>query len=184
LFTKDPINGKFAGWHRDCRPSFWPEPGFLIEPTNPKSRTIAEVIDFMPTNHGPTSGIFENELGGRVAVLGYYPWKMIHSFAKTSQMKSLLRWLSHDRLPAYVASYHKAALWCRRDAKGTPAILLVNASLDAVDGVQVAIRDVGTSRVLTRMNSTTARLVSCRASAPYALFGLPRLAPWEVVLIA
>jgi len=184
VLTKDPVNGKFAGWQRDCRPSFWPDPGYLLKPLFPGSRVIGETIDFTPVNHGPSSGVFENELGGRVAVVGYYPWKSVHSLAKSSQVRSLCRWLGRSRVPAYVGSYHKAALWCRRDGAGAPAILLVNASLDAVDGMRLLVRDVGTMLTLTRMDATTQRLTSPRLDPPYAVFELPRLSPWEAVLVA
>lgn len=184
LFTADPLNGKFAGWHRDCRPSFWGDSGYLLSPLSEKSRVIAEVIDFTPVNYGAASGVFENSLGGRVAVLGYFPWKSVHTLAKSSQMKSLFRWLSKDRLPAYVSSYHKGAIWCRRDSKGRPAILMLNPSLDSIEGITLHVRDAAEQLTLTRMDMTKVPLTSSRKDAPYTVFTLPRLSPWEAVLIA
>lgn len=184
LFTADPLNGKFAGWHRDCRPSFWGEAGYLLSPLTAESRVIAEAIDFTPVNYGATSGAFENRLGGRVAVLGYYPWRSVHTLAKSSQMKALCRWLSRDGLPGYVASYNKAALWCRRDSKGDPALLLVNASVDTVEGIDLYIRNVGERLTMTRMDSTRIPLAGYLTDPPYVGFKLPRLTPWEAVLIA
>ncbi|HSL03157.1 MAG TPA: hypothetical protein VK901_06420, partial [Nitrospiraceae bacterium] len=67
--------------------------------------------------------IYENKLGGRVCVSGYYPWDHLHSLSKTSQMKAVMRWLSRDRLPAYVASYHKVNLWAREPQRGRTPIL-------------------------------------------------------------
>lgn len=184
ILTQDPINGVFAGWHRDCRPSFWWEAGYLLEPLSVKSRVIGETIDFTPVNHGPSSGVFENELGGRVAVLGYFPWKSIHSLAKSSQMKSLIRWLSRDGAPAYVGSYHKASLWCRRDSDGAVAVMLVNASLDTAEDLKLHIQGAGDRLMLTRMNGKMHKLESMQQDGPYAVFTLPRLAPWESVLVA
>jgi hypothetical protein len=73
-FTSDPLNGPHAGWWRDCRPSFWRTDAFLLRPTGPGSRTLAELIDLQQQSHGPVMGVSENRLGGRVAALGYYPW--------------------------------------------------------------------------------------------------------------
>ncbi len=129
VFAADPLNGRFAGWSRDCRPSFWPEPGYLLEPCAPGARPLSEMIDFAGECYGPASGVFENSLGGRVAVQGYFPWTMIQNLAKASQMHALARWLAKDTLPGYVSSYHRAALWCRNDPAGQPAFLLLNASI-------------------------------------------------------
>ena len=89
LGEQDYRGQRFAGWHRDCRPSFNPEPAaWLIEPTSPQARPLSEIVDFTPKSFGPTSGVFENRLGGRVAVFGYYPWRFLQSLAKTSQLKA------------------------------------------------------------------------------------------------
>ena len=180
--SRDSLNGAFAGWHRDCRPSFWGETTYLLEPLTPQSRVLAEVIDFAPKSFGPGAGCFENALGGRVAVLGYYPWRSLQSLAKTTQMKSLCRWLSGDALPAYVASFHKIAVWCRRDRAGRPALLLLNASLDPAEGVDLRIRDaqeIAVSRAGTRMK----RLSRATQDGPYGAFMLPRLEPWEFAVL-
>jgi hypothetical protein len=182
-FTSDPINGRFGGWGRDCRPSFWPTPAYLLKPLTPQSRPLADLIDFTPTNHGPVAGAFENALGGRVAIQGYYPWTYLKSLAKTSQMKQLCRWLSKDTLPAYVSSYHKAAVWCRRDPKKRPAFLLLNAATDATQRLTLHVKGDVKALRLTRANMAVKTVARRRQEGPYAVFALPRLAPWEPVLL-
>lgn len=182
-FTTDPLNGRFAGWQRDCRPSFWREKSYFLTP-QPGARVIAEVQDFSEVILGATSGVFENALGGRVAVLGYYPWGMLQTLAKVSQMRALCRWLSKDTLPAYVASYDKAALWCRRDAQGHPALLALNASLDAVDTLEVYMRDIAGPLTLTRPDGSTDILPQYGIDGPYAIYHLLNLPAWEAVMVS
>ena len=204
ILTADPINGEYAGWHRDCRPSFWPETTYLLEPTSSGSRPLSEIVDFAGKSSGPASGVFENELGGRVAVLGYYPWRSLQSLAKSSQMKSLCRWLSRDGLPAYVASYVRAVLWCRRDARGPstgsgprpelvveaeegrgrPAVLLVNASIDPAEKLSLRMRGPSATLTLTRLDGRVAELTPRDDDPPYAEFEIDRLGPWEAVLLS
>jgi hypothetical protein len=181
-FTHDPINGRFDGWHRDCRPSFYPEPAWLIEPISPQARPLSEIIDFTPKNFGPTSGLFENRLGGRVAIFGYYPWRSLQSLAKTSQLKLVCRWLSQDKLPAYVGSYAKAALWCRRDGQGRLAVLLLNASADALADVSICVRDAHRLHV-ARVVGKAEVLQKTGTDNPYSLFSIHGLSPWEPVLL-
>ena len=188
VFTDDPVNGPYAGWHRDCRPSFWRETTYLIKPTSPESRPLSEIVDFTPQRHGPASGIFENELGGRVAVLGYYPWRSLQSLAKSSQMKSLCRWLSRDGLPAWVESYARALLWCRRDARGLPAALLVNASIDPAGKLALRMREPVAAIMMTRMDGSVEKPAvnspQRGGDAPYAALEIERLGPWEAVLLS
>lgn len=182
-FTADPLNGSMAGWHRDCRPSFYPEPAWLLDFLSPQARPLSEIIDFAPQNFGPTSGVFENTLGGRVAVFGYYPWRSLQSAAKTAQLRRVCRWLSRDTLPAYVESYAKAALWCRRDAAGRPALLLLNASADTVTDLALHVRDAASLDVI-RAGEAPLTLTPASADGPYTQWRIPTLGPWEAALLA
>jgi hypothetical protein len=182
-FTDDEINGRFTGWQRDCHPSFFADPAYLIEPIQPEARILAEMVDFEQASFGPCAGAFENSLGGRVAVMGYYPWVMLQTLSKTEQVKSLFRWLSHDRLPAYIASYSKAALWCRTDPAGRLAMMLVNAVLDPSENLVLHAQTGGESMVLVRMEGGEELLAPIGKDGPYSQYRLPRLQPWEMVLL-
>ncbi len=181
-FTSDPLNGPYAGWWRDCRPSFWGSTSFLLRATNPGARVLAELIDFGQQSHGPAMGVTENRLGGRVAVLGYYPWTYLQNLSKSTQVKNLCRWLSRDGLPAYVGSFHKIALWCRRDGQGQPVIALINASADAVDGVRLHVREACPLH-LVRLSGRSENIVSVARDGADTVWALPALAPWETVLV-
>ena len=182
-FTADPLNGRFAGWRRDCRPSFWQRSTQLLRPTAATARLLAECQDFTPTNHGGCAGVFENRIGGRVAVFEYYPWNMLGSLAKTTQLRNVLRWLSRDRLPAYVDSYQRIALWCRQDSAGRPVFVLINASIDPAEGVVLKARDLtGTYQTLNWLGEK-ARLVAADSDGPYRSLRLPSLPPWSALLI-
>jgi len=181
-FTSDPLNGSHAGWCRDCRPSFWRAESFVLRPLSDQSRPLSELIDFGGRVSGPVSGIYENRIGGRVAILGYSPWTWLQNLSKSTQMKSLCRWLSRDTLPAYVSSFHKIALWCRRDSEGRPVIPLINASLDAVSGVRLHVRDAGPFHLM-RLDGRTEDVVAIARDGDYTILELPALAPWEMVLL-
>jgi len=181
-FTDDPLNGCHAGWWRDCRPSFWRTDAFVLRALSDQARPLAELIDFNRTVSGPVMGASENRLGGRVAVLGYYPWTSLQNLAKSTQMKALCRWLSRDRLPAYVSSFHKVALWCRRDAKGQMVIPLINASLDTVTGVRLHVREDRPFRLM-RLDGRETDVRAADRDGDYTVLELPALGPWEMGLI-
>ena len=181
--SHDALNGRFGGWHRDCRPSFWPEPAWLLEPTHANSRVLAELIDFTPRSHGPVSGIFENALGGRVAIQGYYPYASLQSLAKCTQTKTVARWLSKDTLPAYISSFHKAALWCRRDDIGHTIVMLLNTSLDTVDNLTLRMRGVPELLQDIRDNNSEGVVNPAGSDGAYTEYRIGKLAPWEMALI-
>lgn len=181
-FTSDPINGNFAGWHRDCRPSFWPQTTWLLEPISSGARPLAEARNFTPETLGHCAGVFENHLGGRVAVLGYYPWLMLGSFAKTSQIRNIARWLSRDRLPAVVDSFHRIALWCRRGRDGSPAFSLMNASHDPAEAVVLRVRDGGRCYSMDS-NRKTAFLDTKPLSDGHQQLFLPTIPPWGSLVV-
>ena len=203
LFTADPLNGECAGWERDVFGGYWQnEPIWLIEPATAQSRVISEIAEydvegamvFKPKKLGAGNGVFENRLGGRVAVTGCRPWggqptcifNMILTQAKSSQLKALTRWLSKEKLPACVESFHgKIGLWCRRDSRGRVALFLVNVCLDTAEKVHLMVRDAESSLTLFRADGSAGQpLARLKQDGAYGQFEIDRLLPWEMVLLA
>ena len=85
-------------------------------------------------------------------------------------------------LPAYVSSFHKIALLCRRDGDGQPVIPLINASLDTVSGVRLHVRDACLFHLM-RLDGRTEDIVTIARDGDYTILELPALAPWEMVLL-
>lgn len=201
LFTADPINGDFAGWQRDMWGGSSSDPIYLLEPVSAQSRTISQVAGFDVEDNrkfimktlGAGGGVFENRLGGRVAVMGCHPWggpsffcNMSLSLAKSSQIKALMRWLSKDELPAYVESFlGRIGLWCRRDSQGRPALFLVNVSLDAAERIHVMVRGAPSTLSLFRADGSAGQpLVRLKQDGAYDQFEIDHLKPMEMALLA
>lgn len=128
--------------------------------------------------HGISAVVYENELGGRVAVFGYYPWNMIHNSAKPAQLKAVCRWLSYDRFPAYIASNHKIAIWCRRDTSGKLALLLLNVSADAANDAVVHLQGNGSQIQLVGMNGESTTLSPAEEINAYSAYCIAHIALW------
>ncbi len=180
--THDPLNGRFGGYLRDCRPAFNHDTTYFLEPLL-GARPLSEVVDFTKTSLGVGSGVYENSLGGRVAVMGYFPWSMIQSLAKSCQIKALFRWLSSDQFPAYIASYSGAALWIRPDEQGRLGFMLVNTSLDTAHEIVLLALTGGINLSAMHMDGREATLTSAGKDGPYDRYTIPTLNAWEMVLI-
>ncbi len=182
--TDHPLNGPFGGRQRDCRQSFYHVPGHILQSAGDGVQPLARLVDYGGREKAATSmAVFENSAGGRIAVCGYYPWSFLHNLSKTSQMKALMRWLSRDQLPAYVASFHKAHLWAREPEAGRLVVALTNSSFDAAEELVVALRTTQEELDMFDMCGRQVRLRAGRGDGPYRHFTLPAVEPWSMRLL-
>ena len=183
-FCKHPLNGRFAGRERDCRQSFNHWTAHVLRPRDEKAESLATLVDYVGDEQGPcVQGVFENRLGGRVCVAGYFPWTFLHGLAKSAQVKSIMRWLSRDQLPGYVASFHKMSLWIREPRDGQTALALSNDSFDAAENVVLMLRTDRERLRVFDMDAHQSVLSAAGSDGPYRKFVLPRVEPWEMRLL-
>lgn len=186
-FTPHPLNGPFARRQRDCRQSFYRVSGYVgyvLKKLDPKVETLARLVDYGGQEVSPCSmAVYENKLGGRICVSGYYPWDHLHSLSKNSQLKAVMRWLSRDHLPAYVASYHKVNLWAREPQDDRMALALLNASFDAASGLELALSTTAEEVRVFDMQAKEHLVRATNTDGPYRRFVLPPVEPWTLRLV-
>lgn len=177
-----PLNAGQGGRMRDCRQSFWKTRCYLLEPTDTGAQPLARAVDYAGlTKAECCMGIFENKIGGRVCAGGYYPWSFVLSHSKASQCRSVVRWLTRDTLPAYIASLHKIGLWAREDG-GETTLVLLNQSMDPARGALLKVLTQKTRLRLLDQEMREHPADSIGAEGPYRLFRLPEMPPWSVLL--
>lgn len=178
------LNGPHARRKRDCRQSFrwWNVPAAALIPASPVATPLSRLVDYAGAEMAAcTAGVFENALGGRVCVAGYFPWTLLQTLPTSTQLKAIARWLSRDTLPAYVASYHKVNLWVR-EIDGGLAVTMLNPSLDDACDIELRLRTAATTVTVYDMACSKTEIVCAGADGPYARFILPRLPSWQMVL--
>jgi len=181
--TDHRLNGAFPGRRRNGRQSFWKCPAFLLQPTADGAHALSRCVDYTYQETAPCCvGLYENGEGGRVCVAGYYPWEQLQNLSKSAQLKAIMRWLSRDTLPAYVASFHRINLWVRAPRTGTLAIALLNAYLDPARDIELFVRTENNRLHLTGMDSAATDVPAQGVDGPYRRFVLPEVPPWEMAL--
>ena len=186
VFDSHRLNEDSAGIWRNCRQSFkwwWYESGYAIEPVDNCAEILTHMQDYQGNYCGDTMGIFENSLGGRVAVSGYFPWAFIHSLSKSSQVKSVVKWLSRETIPAYISSFERVNIWCRKTVTGTYGVFLLNSSLDALSDIEIAVLTEQDTVSLFTMNCQEVKLARKSNLGEYSIFVIPEIKPWSCVLI-
>jgi hypothetical protein len=127
---------------------------------------------------------FENELGGRVVVMGYFPWTQMHSLAKATQIKAVSQWLSRDRLPVLVESFAKVQVWARENGPGRIACVLLNASLDPLEKLTLRFRETFKDFEWLTIDGKLSRLQPAPATNTPKFFTTPGLKPWGIYLLS
>jgi hypothetical protein len=182
--TTHPLNGDFAGRLRDNRQSFWMVPAYSFKKSNEKAQILSGLIDYTGQIVAECSlGIFENSLGGRICVAGYYPWSFNENLSKSTQMKSVFRWLSKNNLPGYISSFHKINLWIREPQNNRIALAFTNSSFDEAKDVTLMLNTEYTTIRVYDMNCKETVLKSSGVDGPYQKFIIPFVDPWQVRLI-
>jgi len=142
--TDDELNGHYADDIRDCRIEFWGDARGLadeIEPVAPGVRVLSTLEDYRGGAHGAASTAWENELGGRVVVMGYAPWMFVGSVLKRAQLQEICDWISRGRLTVRIEEPVRIAPLVRMDgARGRGAVMLLNAGFDRVREATVHVR--------------------------------------------
>ena len=153
-FTSDVLNDKYSKERRNSRggrelyglvniPAFPPIifEGYSLEPLNERVRVLSELISATEENLGPTFTVFENSLGGRVAVHGYSPWINIRSASKRAQIIRACDWVSKERMPVKIDKCIKVIPFIKEsDDKEQFLLMLLNASLDETGEFSAEIR--------------------------------------------
>jgi len=181
--TGHALNAPFAGRQRDCRQSFNHLPAQTLKPRDAKAQALSRLVDYSNAEVAPCAmGAYENRLGGRVCVAGYFPWTFQHSLSKSAQVKAVMRWLSKDQVPAYVASFHKINLWVREPDGSGVAMALTNSCLDAARDVTLLVRTDRDRLRVFDMNGTETEVRASGSDGPYRKFVLPAIEPWHMRL--
>jgi hypothetical protein len=186
--TGHPLNGAFGGQYRNAWLGFFNQHGsgsgaHRLEPLSAATQVLAEMVFYYGEESlGASVTAFENELGGRVAVLGYSPWERTHNTAKRAQLGALAAWASRDTLPAWSPLCHPVTLFARGEADGSPLLVTaVNGSADASGPIPLRLTTAARRAWLATPAQPASVAVEVVAEdAAHATVMLPELAPWQM----
>ena len=124
-------------------------------------------------------GLFENSLGGRICVAGYYPFKRISFYQKSLQLKRLFDYLSKGSFAGYVKSHEKVRLWTYK-GEGKNYMVLFNLTNDTHENLEIHISTCKKSaKIYDRHNTITCMELAIKDNT----LTLKALSPYEVTLI-
>ena len=183
-FTNNSLNGEYGGRERDNRQSFWKSMAYTLRSTGGNAQVLTGLIDYTGKEVSScTMGVFENKSGGRICVSGYYPWTFMENLSKSSQMKSVFRWLSRDNLIGYISSFHRINLWIREPQNGKVTLAFTNSSFDPAKDIVMMLRTENMSIKVYDMECKESVIRSSGVDGPYQKFIIPYVDPWQIRLV-
>ena len=140
-FTGHELNGPYTGDGRDVRLSFWAAPARRLVPLSEGVADLAHMIGYDGSDCGPCLTAFENDAGGRVATMGYAPWRRLGNSAKRSQVIALADWAARGRVPILIPRTVRVTPLIRMNADRTKmAAVLLNTAFDPTGELEILLR--------------------------------------------
>jgi hypothetical protein len=167
-------------YRRNVVQAFWGSVAYSLSPTA-EAQTIGRLVNLMDEEIAAcSSGIYENRLGGRVAVIGYAPWHGLGYAHKVDQIKKIFRWLSKNTLPGWIDSCHRSGLWLRQRYDGGINAAVLNPSMDTAVDVMLILKTSQKQATLYRLDYPPVRLTGVEQPDGYIRFNLPELSHWSL----
>ncbi len=137
-FTEHSFNGKYTGDGR--RAQGWAGSHYL-EIKNPDVEVLSDFYTMQQIKKGPCFTIFENKLGGKVAVSSYSPWRYNGRNGKHHQLTQVADWLSNKQMPLIIEENVRLVPYVRMSKeKNKFMIALFNTSFDEIRNLPLTIR--------------------------------------------
>lgn len=182
--TDDPLNGSLANRLRDIRPEFWHDPlstSACLEPQEKGVHVLADLESFLAERRDPCMTAFENDLGGRVVVMGHAPWRFIEM--KREQLLNVADWAMNGGLPVRIRQDVPVIPMVRLSSDRTEGIIiLLHTGLDNLTEVTVEVRGPVRS-VQLAIPGQPKESLPVKLEAGHCSVMLHNVRPWQVLAL-
>jgi len=176
----DPINAGMRGAFRDVHPAFFGGSAVYFTATQPGVRILSVIENHATgTDLGIGTSVFENELGGRVCVMGYAPFLMANDIDRFVHLQGVSAWLLGDKQTAKLVTPGKTLLFVRENGKSV-GLCVMQMTLDKGEGMEAAVR--GAEKIFW-LNGAEKVELACQKQDGWTVFTLPTLEPYTPVFL-
>lgn len=181
-YTDALINNGMFGGKRNGRQEFNPGDAYSLVFVSDDVQILSKLVDYHGNVIGECCmGLYENSLGGRICVSGYYPYNSLNNYFKSTQLKKIFRWLSRDGLPAYVESETKIRN-LSYEKEGRVLVSLFNYTNDSQKNVCICIKTDSDEAIVYYSNCVPQKICASAADGGYKKFVVDEIPPFEILL--
>ncbi|MBQ4322060.1 MAG: hypothetical protein IJC35_07450, partial [Oscillospiraceae bacterium] len=128
---------------------------------------------------GIGTSVFENELGGRICVMGYAPFLMANDVNRFVHLQGVAAWLLGEKQTAKLVTPGKTLLFVRENGKSV-GLCVMQMTLDKGEGMEAAVK--GEKKIFLLKGSEKLELPA-EARDGWTVFTLPVLEPYAPVFL-
>lgn len=172
----EPMNEGVYDRVRDIRLAFWNDEGCALRAIREGVRELTWMENYAGERLGIACSAYENELGGRVCVLGYGAFERVDSVSRQLELRRIAEYLSGGTLAVTRREPGRLAHFVRSDGARTSAAF-VNLYLDDQPPTKVALR--GMKRAWQLMPDGARRALELRGGE----VELPAIRPFETIVV-
>ena len=181
--TDDSLNGSYKGTNW----SQFDNSFYKLSFTGTKFRVLGEMRTSEEEFVGYSTAVFENELGGRVGVLGINGFHNVLSSAKRIQLLKMADWISKQKLPAILETSAQVVV-CPRLDKSTgklKCVTLLNTSIGETQPLLLRLRHTQSDSVTmySAEGSWKTTMKTYREDSDL-MVEVPSISPWGIVFLA
>ena len=177
-----PFNGRYAGDERELLAPSWKAVALELLPVDRRTETLSRLLGYDGTPIGAGLTLYENKLGGRVAVLGFNAWALAGSTGKRTQLLNIADWVSRGTVPLRIDRTLKVVPFVRMSPdRKRFVVVLLNASLDPTGSFRVRLRVKATAVQCLKRDGVAVLPVARREGE--LVVRLPQLGPWQTVVL-
>ena len=177
LEKQDPVNRNLPDYDdRDVHPAFFGGEAVWLEKTDPAVRAVTYVTERGKGRKGISVSLYENELGGRVCVMGYAPFLRPDDLTRFLQLDRILEFLAGEKRSAKLLTPGQTAFFVREGDDGVETAVM-NLTLDSTDHTEVAVRGKAEGYFCTPEGKIPA---AGRLERGWTVFDFGSLPPYEV----
>lgn len=173
----DPINAGVHDTSRDIRVAFWAGTGTGLRAVKEGVRAVSWLDSYTGDRLGIACSLYENELGGRVCVMGYGAFDRVDSVARHTQLRRIADYLAPNYLAVRREAQGRLGHFVRTNGKKTSAAF-INLYLDDQPPTKVLLPNMNKAWILKPDGEKFPADISENGEVM-----LPEIRPFETIIL-
>ena len=179
-FNTAPSDMRRGGLQADFRSG----KGIYVIETDENARVLTECKSINEIYLGASDYIYENSLGGRIAVLGYAPWTNFEQYERVDMLKNIVSWVSFGAPSLSIDGAYNILPIFRKGEDESFCVMLTNASLDPSGDFVLRVRcerDFALEIYSSKSNAVSE--IRAKRSGDVCIMDVPSIDAWDYVVI-
>ena len=186
VYTRHPFNTAPLGMRRGgLQAEFRGGKSIFVITPRESAEILTECKSITEIPLGASDYIYENSLGGRIAVLGYAPWTNFEQRERVDMLRNIVKWVSGG-VPSVAISgaYRVLPILRASEKRESFCLMLTNAWLDATRELTVELRSDYSGKIRVYDSSTNDFFsVTAEGADGICRITLPPLGAWDYFVL-